>query len=103
MKPQKPGNSPGPGPEVVKRQRVAKERAARRVRTWTVQTEMRDIPGTNDRRRCMKNVFIVAKMRENTASVTREHKFPLETEGTCRPKNLDETVRLQSEKSGYER
>ena len=30
------GNSPGPGPEVVKRQKVAKERAAQRVRSWTV-------------------------------------------------------------------
>ena len=39
--PQKPGNSPEPGPEVVKRQRVAKERAAQRVRSWTVQNEMR--------------------------------------------------------------
>ena len=31
MKAQKPGNSPGSGPEIVKRQRVAKERAAQRV------------------------------------------------------------------------
>ena len=28
MKPQKPGNSSGPGPQVVNRQSVAKERAA---------------------------------------------------------------------------
>ena len=41
METQKPGNSPGPGPEVVERQRVAKERAAQRVRSWTVQNEMR--------------------------------------------------------------
>ena len=45
MEPQKPGNSPGSGPEVVKRQRVAKERAAQRVRSWTVQNEMRDVLG----------------------------------------------------------
>ena len=43
MEPQKPGNSPGSGPEVVQRQRVAKERAAQRVRRWTVQNEMRGI------------------------------------------------------------
>ena len=39
MEPQKPGNSPRPGPEVVGRQRVAKERATQRVRSWTVQNE----------------------------------------------------------------
>ena len=45
MEPQKPGNSPGPGPEVVERQRVAKEWAAQRVRSWTVQNEMRGVLG----------------------------------------------------------
>ena len=45
MEPQKPGNSPGSGQEVVKRQRVAKEQAARRVRSWTVQNEMRGVLG----------------------------------------------------------
>ena len=45
MEPQKPGNSPGSGPEVVKRQRVAKEWAVQRVRSWTVQNEMRDVLG----------------------------------------------------------
>ena len=43
MEPQKPGNSPGPGPEVLERQRVAKEQAAQRVRSWTVQNEMRNV------------------------------------------------------------
>ena len=43
MEPQKPGNSPGSGPEVVQRQRVTKERAAQRVRNWTVQNEMRGV------------------------------------------------------------
>ena len=43
MKPQKPGNFPGPGPEVVERQRVAKERAAQKVRSWAVQNEMRGV------------------------------------------------------------
>ena len=45
MKPQKPGNSPGPGPEVVERERerVAKERAAQRVLGWKVQNEMRGV------------------------------------------------------------
>ena len=45
MVPQKPGSSPGPGPEVVERQRVAKERVAQRVRSWTVQNEMRGVLG----------------------------------------------------------
>ena len=45
MEPQKPGNSPGSGPEVIERQRVAKESAAQRVRSWTVQNEMRDVLG----------------------------------------------------------
>ena len=43
MKPHKSGNSPESGPEVVERQRVAKERAAQSVRSWTVQNEMRDV------------------------------------------------------------
>ena len=43
MEHQKPGNTPGPGPEVVKRQRVAKERAVQRVRSWTVQNDMRGV------------------------------------------------------------
>ena len=45
MEPQKPGNSPGPRPEVVEKQRVAKERAAQRARSWTVQNEMRGVLG----------------------------------------------------------
>ena len=45
MEPLKLGNSPGPGPEVVERQRVAKERAAQRVRSWTVQNEMSGVLG----------------------------------------------------------
>ena len=45
MEPQKPGNSTGPGPEVVQRQRVANEGAAQRVRSWTVQNEIRGVLG----------------------------------------------------------
>ena len=40
---QKPGNSPGSGPEVVERQGVAKERAAQR--SWTVPNQMRGVLG----------------------------------------------------------
>ena len=36
MEPQKPGNSPGSGPEVVERQRV---------QSWTVQNEMGGVLG----------------------------------------------------------
>ena len=45
MEPQKPGNSPRPGPEVVERQKVAKEGAAQRIRSWTVHNAMREILG----------------------------------------------------------
>ena len=41
IEPQKPGNSPGLGQEIVERRRVNKERAAQRVHSWTVQNEMR--------------------------------------------------------------
>ena len=41
MRSQKLGNSPGPGPEVVERQKIDKERATQRVRCWTVQNEIR--------------------------------------------------------------
>ena len=40
-KTKKPGNFPRPGPEVVERQIVAKERASQRVRRWTVKNEMK--------------------------------------------------------------
>ena len=43
MEPQKPGNSPGPGTEVVERQKNAKERVTQRVRSWTVQNKMRGV------------------------------------------------------------
>ena len=45
MEPQKSGNSPGPGTEVVERQKIVKERATQRVRSWTVQNEMRGVLG----------------------------------------------------------
>ena len=37
--------SPDPGPEVVKRKRVAKERAAQRVSSWIVLNEVRGVLG----------------------------------------------------------
>ena len=45
MEPQKPGNSPGPGPVVIDRQRVTKEQAVQRVHSWIVQNEMRGVLG----------------------------------------------------------
>ena len=36
---------PGPEPEVVERQKIAKGRAAQRVRSWTDRNEMRGVPG----------------------------------------------------------
>ena len=43
MESQKLGKFSRPGPELVKRQRVAKERAAQRVHNWTMQNEMRAV------------------------------------------------------------
>ena len=45
MGPKKSGNSPRSGPVVVERHRVAKEKAVQRVRSWTVQNEMRGVLG----------------------------------------------------------
>ena len=103
MEPQKPGNSPRPGPEVVERQRVAKERAAQRVRSWTVQNEMRSVLGevsadaagrildSSNRRQIgalRKAVSVSAKTRESTTSVTREHKFINENRRNLRVKEF---------------
>ena len=41
---------------------------------------------------------VAAKTKEHSARVTRELKFLCENRETCVTKNLDETVRLQSEK-----
>ena len=41
---------------------------------------------------------VAAKTREDTASVTGEHKFLSEDQGICVSKNLDEAVHLLSEK-----
>ena len=43
MEPQQSGNSTEPGTEVVGRQKIAKERATQRVRSWIVQNEMRGV------------------------------------------------------------
>ena len=43
LEPQKPGNCPGSGTEIIQRQRVTKERVVHRVCGWTVQNEMRDV------------------------------------------------------------
>ena len=43
MRPQKLGNSPGSGLEVVEKQKIAKERATQRVRSWTAQNEIRAV------------------------------------------------------------
>ena len=45
MEPKKLSNSPGPEPEIVERQRVAKKQAAKRVRGWTILIEMRSVLG----------------------------------------------------------
>ena len=45
MKPQKPGYFSGPEPKLVERKGVTKERVAQKVRSWTVQNEMRSVLG----------------------------------------------------------
>ena len=45
MRPQKLGNSPEPGPEVIERQRVTEERETQKLRCSTVQNEMRGVLG----------------------------------------------------------
>ena len=42
MEPLNPDNFPGPGPEVKERQRIARKREAKRVRSWTVKNEVKD-------------------------------------------------------------
>ena len=42
---QKPDNPPRSRPEIVESRRVAKERAPQRIRSWTVQNEMRGSAG----------------------------------------------------------
>ena len=44
MELQELGNSPRLGPKIVKRQRVAEERGTQRVRSWTVQNEIKGAP-----------------------------------------------------------
>ena len=90
MEPQKPSNSPGSGPEVLERQRVAEERAVQRVCSWIVQNEMKGVLGrvsagtagrivdsANPReiKSLREGCVHCSKDRENTASVMREHKF----------------------------
>ena len=90
MEPQKPGNSSGPGPEVIERQKIAKERVTQRVRRWTVQNEMRGVlervsasaarrifhsANSKEIGALQKTLSVTAKTREHTVSVTREHKF----------------------------
>ena len=89
MRPEKPGNCQRPGPEVVERENHQRASDAK-SRNWTVQNEMRGVLGrvsesaarrildsTNSREigALQKTVSVAAKTRENTASVTREHKF----------------------------
>ena len=63
MRPQKPGNSPEPGSEVVERQKISIERATQRVRSWTVQNEMVGVLGRVSES-AAKRVFDSANFRE---------------------------------------
>ena len=61
MELQKSGNSKGPGTEVVERQQIAKERETQRVRSWTVQNEMRNV-----RKRCRKDFRFCQSYRDRS-------------------------------------
>ena len=45
VEPHNPGSSPGPKIQILGREEAAKERAVQRVRSLTVQNEMRDVLG----------------------------------------------------------
>ena len=99
MKPQKPGNSPGPGLEVAQRKMVVKERVAQRVCNWTVHNKIRDVLGrmpTSD----VKRILDSANPREITEGCVRCRENDrggtsslVETEGACVSKSLHQTVR----------
>ena len=63
MRPKKLGNCPGPGPELVERQKISKERATQKVNSWTMQNEM---IGVLERvsARAAKRIFDSANFRE---------------------------------------
>ena len=116
---QKPGNSLGPGPEIVERDRVIKERALQGARNWKVQNEMKVVPGLDNRSRCMndsanfreirvqqKTVSVAAKTKRNTASLERGPKVPqwnLRKTESQRISIKQYTSSPRKDKSGYER
>ena len=62
------GNYPGPGTEVVERQKIAKERATQRIRRWTVQNEMRGV-----RKRCSKDSRFCQSWRDRSLTENCVH------------------------------
>ena len=63
MRPQKPGSSSRPGPKVVQRRKIAKEQVTQKVRSWTVQNEMRDVLGRVSAS-AVRRIFDSANSRE---------------------------------------
>ena len=86
MESQKPGNCQRPGPEVVKKQRVAKERAAQKVRSWTVQNEIRVVLGRVSAGAAVKDSQFCESLRDQSL-----------TEG-CIHCSVDEREHSESEK-----
>ena len=84
MVPQKPGNSPGPGPEVVERQRVAKERAAQRVRSLTVQNEVRGVLGRVSRGAVGRIASAAKRLQESRSTPPVREKTRVDTRGKRR-------------------
>ena len=100
MKPKKPCNSPWPGPEVGEKQKASKKRASQRVRSWTVQDEMRGvlrrIPQAPHegfsilpilvREEFNKKLCPLQRRRERAQRARRgSTSSSVETEGTCVP------------------
>ena len=119
MESQKPGDSPGPGPEVVQRQRVPTDQAALRVRSWTVQNQMRDVLGRvpagaarkifdfanpKELRAQQQAVCVAAKTKENTTSdeVAQVPRWIL-TEPLCQRISIRQYASSpRKDKNGYE-
>ena len=111
------GQLPTPRPNVVEGKGVAKQRAAQRHSCRTIQNAIRNVLGRmtigsaprtlkfEELRVKQKAVLVAAKTRKSTTSLTRKDttSSSVDIERTCVSKNFDETERLQSEKSGYEK
>ena len=98
LEPQKSGNSPRPGPEVVERQ--SRQRASGAKSPW-LDSAGRILDSANPKRDksltegCVRRSVDEREHSERDEGCTSSS---VEIEGACVSKNIKETVRLQSEK-----